>query len=59
MQGQTHFVQYGSKDLKIELSFLMPKGRYVTVVLIGQSIDTAHPTENTGLVEKFVSLPHV
>jgi len=59
MEGQTHFVQYGSKELEIELSFLMPKGRYVTVVLIGRSVDTAHPSENIGLVEQFVSLPHV
>jgi len=59
MQGQTHFVQYGSRRLKIELSFLMPKGQYVTVVLIGRSVDTAHPSENIGLVEQFVSLPHV
>ena len=59
MEGQTHFVQYGSKELKIELSFLMPKGRYVTAVLIGPSVDNAHPSENVGLVEQFVSLPHV
>lgn len=59
MEGQTHFVQYGSKDLKIELSFLMPKGRYVTVVLIGQSVDQAKPGESVGLVEEFLSLPHV
>jgi len=59
MEGETHFVQYGSKELKIELSFLMPKGRYVTVVLIGRSVDTAHASENVSLVEQFISLPHV
>jgi len=59
MEGETHFVQYGSKDLKIELSFLMPKGRYVTVVLIGRSVDNANPGENVSLVEQFLSLPHV
>ncbi len=57
--GETHFVQYGSKELKIEMSFLMPKGRYVTVVLIGRSVDNALPTENAGLVEQFLALPHV
>jgi len=59
MEGETHFVQYGSKELKIELSFLMPKGRYVTAVLIGRSVDAAQPSENVNLVEQFVSLPHV
>ncbi len=59
IQGQTHFVQYGSDELKIELSFVMPKGRYVTVVLIGLSVDAAHPSDNVRLIQQFLALPHV
>jgi flavin-dependent dehydrogenase len=59
MKDEVHFVQYGSSELKIEMSSLIPKGQYITVVLIGHSVDTAEPSENRSLVDHFLRLPHV
>ena len=41
VDGEVHFAQYGSKDLHIEMSSLIPKQNWVTVVLLGKSIDRA------------------
>ena len=59
LEGETHFVQYGSREVKIEMSFVMPKGRHITVVLIGPSVDRVSPSQSTRLVDQFLALPHV
>jgi hypothetical protein len=59
MRGEVHFAQYGSKDLQIEMSSLIPKGRWITVVLLGPSVDRASPSEYLHLVERFLELPHI
>jgi len=59
MMGEMHFAQYGSKTLKIEMSSLIPKGRWVTVVLIGESIEQANPTEYPDIMNRFLELPHI
>ncbi|MGO8753078.1 MAG: NAD(P)/FAD-dependent oxidoreductase [Thermoguttaceae bacterium] len=59
MKGEVHFAQYGSKDLQIEMSSLIPKGRLITVVLLGKSVDQADPSEYQQVVECFLELPHV
>src|SRR5680860_1234993 len=50
MAGELHFAQYGSKDLRIEMSSLIPKERWMTVVLLGKSVDEARPTEYLALI---------
>jgi len=59
MQGEVHFAQYGSRELHIEMSSLIPKGRWVTVVLVGQSVDRAVPSQYLQIVERFLQLPHI
>ncbi len=57
--GEVHFVQYGSKDLKIEMASLIPKAEAVTVVLLGRSIDVAGPGDNARIVGEFLQLPTI
>ena len=45
LDGEVHFMQYGSKDLHIEMASLMPKKEWITAVLMGKSIDRADPSE--------------
>jgi flavin-dependent dehydrogenase len=59
LEGEIYFVQYGSKALKIEMSSLLPKGRYITVVLLGKSIDRANPPDKLDLLRQYLQLPHI
>jgi hypothetical protein len=59
MKGELHFVLYGSRSLKIDMSSLVPKTRCITVVLLGQAIDTATPSKNSSIVREFLELPHI
>lgn len=59
MRGEVHFAQYGSKNLKIEMSSLLPKGRWITVVLIGSSIERAVPSNYPQILKDFLDLPHI
>ncbi|MBU6402059.1 MAG: hypothetical protein KGS61_17210, partial [Verrucomicrobia bacterium] len=55
-----HFVEYGSKELRLEMCSLVPKRGFVTVVLIGPSIDAARdPGKNRELIQQFLALPHI
>ena len=59
VEGEVHFAQYGSKELKIEMSSLMPKAEWITVVLIGPSVDTANRSDNPRIIKEFLQLPHI
>ncbi len=59
LDGEVHFAQYGSKDLLIDMASLVPKQDWITVVLMGKSIDRARPDEYLQLVERFIELPHI
>jgi flavin-dependent dehydrogenase len=59
MVGEVHFAQYGSKELSIEMSSLIPKGDWITVVLLGKSIDRAEPGQYLQIVEQFMALPTI
>ncbi|OFV83311.1 MAG: hypothetical protein A2W26_12430 [Acidobacteria bacterium RBG_16_64_8] len=59
MEGEVHFAQYGSKQLHIETSSLIPKGGWMTIVMLGKSIDRAGPSEYRTLAEQFLRLPHM
>ena len=59
LEGELHFMQYGSRDLHIEMASLMPKDGWVTAVLVGKSVDRAAPGESLELVRRFVDLPHI
>jgi flavin-dependent dehydrogenase len=59
LKAEVHFVQYGSRDLRIEMSSLIPKGRWITIVLLGPSVDTAQPSDRLAIIESFLELPHI
>ena len=55
-----HFVEYGSKTLLLEMCSLVPKRRYITVVLVGPSVDAlSGNTETHHIIEEFLRLPQV
>ena len=59
LEGEIFFVEYGSKVLKIEMSSLLPKNKYITVVMLGKSIDRAKPPEKVYLLREYLQLPQV
>lgn len=59
IEGEVHFAQYGSQDLRIEMSSLIPKAEAITVVLLGRSVDAASPSDNARIVGEFLQLPHI
>lgn len=59
IEGEVHFAQYGSRNLQIEMSSLIPKAEAITVVLLGRSVDMAHPSDNARIVKEFLQLPHI
>ena len=59
VDSELHFAQYGSKDLKIEMSSLIPKAEVITVVLLGRSVDTADRSDNASIIKQFLQLPHI
>jgi flavin-dependent dehydrogenase len=59
LETEVHFVQYGSRDLRIEMSSLIPKGRWITIVLLGPSVDAAQPSDRLAIIERFLELPHI
>ena len=59
MEGEVHFAQYGSKDLSIEMSSLIPKGRWITVVLLGKSVDRVDRSQYLQIIDEFMALPYI
>jgi flavin-dependent dehydrogenase len=59
MEGEVHFAQYGSKELHVEMSSLIPKNRWTTVVLLGESVDRVDPSQYLQLMKRFLQLPHI
>ena len=59
MEGEVHFAQHGSKELAIEMCSLIPKGDWMTVVLLGKSVDRAGPSQYLQVVRDYMALPHI
>ena len=59
MEGEVHFAQHGSKELAIEMCSLIPKGDWMTVVLMGKSIDRAGPSQYLQIARDYMALPHI
>jgi flavin-dependent dehydrogenase len=59
VEGELHFMQYGSKDLHIEMASLMPKNGWVTAAMLGKSVDKSRLGDSLELVRMFVELPHI
>jgi flavin-dependent dehydrogenase len=60
LEDAVHFVEYGSKKLRLEMCSLVPKRGFVTVVLLGSSIDAlTGPREIQDIIRRFLDLPHI
>ena len=59
LEGEIYFIEYGSKNLKIEMSSLIPKGRYITAALLGRSVDDLKSSDNLALIKEYLELPQV
>ncbi len=60
MNREIYFIEYGSKRLALEHTALIPKGRFLTVALIGKCIDEAAlPSDSREIVHEFLTLPQI
>ncbi|HEY3414960.1 MAG TPA: hypothetical protein VGM51_18150 [Armatimonadota bacterium] len=60
LRGEMYFVEYGSRRIRIEMSSLVLKEEgFVTLALLGDSIDRADKSEGVSIIEGFLALPHV
>jgi len=58
--GTVHFVEYGSRELPLEMCSLVPKRGFITVVLIGPAVDAVSDLGDClRLVQRFLDLPHI
>jgi flavin-dependent dehydrogenase len=57
---EVYFIEYGSKGLTLEHTALIPKGRFLTVAMIGKCIDNAVlPRDSKQVVRDFLTLPQI
>jgi hypothetical protein len=60
LHREIYFIEYGSKQLAIEHTALVPKGRFLTVAMIGKCIDEAVlPRDSLRIVRDFLALPQI
>jgi flavin-dependent dehydrogenase len=60
MNREIYFIESGSKHLALEHTALIPKGRFLTVAIIGKCIDAATlPHDTHQIVGDFLSLPQI
>jgi flavin-dependent dehydrogenase len=60
MHREVHFIESGSKHLVLEHAALLPKGRFLTVAMIGKCIDKAElPRNSRQMVHDFLTLPQI
>ncbi len=60
MNREIYFIEYGSRDLALEHTALIPKGRFLTVAMIGNFADHAVlPQDSRQIIQAFLTLPQV
>jgi flavin-dependent dehydrogenase len=60
MHREIYFIEYASKHLALEHTALVPKGRFLTVAMIGKCIDEASlPQDSQQIVQDFLKLPQI
>lgn len=60
MHREIYFIEYGSKHLALEHAAVLPKGRFLTVAMIGKCIDEAVlPRDSQQIVHDFLTLPQI
>jgi hypothetical protein len=60
MHREVYFIEYGSKNLDLEHIAMVPKGRFLTVAMMGGCIDNATlPGDSQRIVHDFLALPQI
>ncbi|MCJ7681975.1 MAG: hypothetical protein MUP70_14690, partial [Candidatus Aminicenantes bacterium] len=59
LDGDIYFIQYASKELKIEMSSLLPKKKHATIVLLGRSVDRSGPADIPFIIKSYLELPQI
>jgi len=60
LHREIYFIEYGSRRLALEHTALIPKGRFLTVAMIGKGIDEAVlPRDSREIVHDFLRLPQI
>ena len=60
LNREIYFIEHGAKHLALEHTALIPKGRFLTVAMIGRCVDEAAlPQDSRRLAREFLTLPQV
>jgi flavin-dependent dehydrogenase len=60
LHREIYFIEYGSKHLALEHTALVPKGRFLTVAMLGRCIDEAVlPRDSRQIIHNFLRLPQI
>jgi len=60
MHRELYFIEYALRHFALEHTALVPKGRFLTVAMIGKCIDEASlPQDSPQLVHDFLTLPQI
>jgi hypothetical protein len=60
LSREIYFIEYGSRRFNLEHAALIPKGRFLTVALIGKCIDEADlPRQGRQIAHDFLTLPQI
>ncbi len=60
LHREIYFIEYGSKHLALEHTALVPKGRFLTVAMLGKCIDeVVLPRDSRQIVHDFLTLPQI
>ena len=60
LHREIYFIEYGSKHLALEHTALVPKGRFLTVAMLGKCVDEAVlPRDSRQIVHDFLTLPQI
>jgi len=60
LHREIYFIEYGSKRLALEHTALVPKGRFLTVAMLGKCIDEAVlPRDSRQIAHEFLTLPQI
>jgi flavin-dependent dehydrogenase len=60
MAREVYFIEFGSNDLPLEHTALVPKGRFLTVAMLGRCVEEAvFPRDRQRIVSEFLALPQI
>ena len=59
-EGQLHYVECTENGLELEMCSMLPKREYITVSLIGRSVDRAEDhRDNLEIIQRFLAVPRI